>query len=220
IDQKGVIIGHNNPSLIGKRITDEYTQNFLENLNEPTYRKIPTSSGIKVYDFVMPITESDIYTTERYSNPTEARQRMQEGRNLGLLRIGISFEKMENSIQKTYADVGKITIAICIVAIILSFLYGKMVSKPLIEMTRIANRLATGYLDERVNIYGTDEISVLANNFNTMAQSLQESRSNLWKLNKDLEFMVEERTQELLTAYAELKELDKLKSSFLSTVSH
>lgn len=220
IDQKGVIIGHNNPSLIGKRITDEYTQNFLENLNEPTYRKIPTSSGIKVYDFVMPITESDIYTTERYSNPIEARQRMQEGRNLGLLRIGISFEKMETSIQKTYSDVVKITLAICLVAIILAFLYGKVVSKPLIEMTRIANRLATGYLDERVNIQGTDEISVLANNFNTMAQSLQESRSNLWKLNKDLEFMVEERTQELLTAYAELQELDKLKTSFLSTVSH
>ena len=53
-----------------------------------------------------------------------------------------------------------------------------------------------------------------------MATSLQESRSNLWKLNKELEYIVEERTTELRTAYQELQQIDKLKSTFLSTVSH
>ena len=87
-------------------------------------------------------------------------------------------------------------------------------------MTRIASRLASGYLDERVKIQSNDEIGLLADNFNSMATSLQESRSNLWKLNKELEYIVEERTTELRTAYQELQQIDKLKSTFLSTVSH
>ena len=220
VNERAVILGHNNPSKVGQIVDDEYTQNFLESLDRKTVRKITIPTGEVVYDFVMPILDTDIYTDDRYADPIEARSRIMVPKNLGLIRIGISFRKMEESIKETYYGVLYISFFIAIFTILLAFWYGKILVKPLTEMTRIASRLASGYLDERVKIQSNDEIGLLADNFNSMATSLQESRSNLWKLNKELEYIVEERTTELRTAYQELQQIDKLKSTFLSTVSH
>jgi signal transduction histidine kinase/CheY-like chemotaxis protein len=220
INEKGIVIGHNNPTLVGTQVQDEYTQTLLETLEKPTMRKITIPTGEPVYDFVTPILDSDVYTSDRYANLWEVRQRLPDTKNLGIIRIGLSFQKMEESLKQTYRWVFYISLGIALFTIILSFIYGKVVIKPLTEMTRIASRLASGYLDERVEIVGNDEISLLASNFNTMAKSLQESSSNLWKLNKDLEYKVEERTAELKKAYEDLQQIDQLKSAFLSTVSH
>jgi signal transduction histidine kinase/CheY-like chemotaxis protein len=220
INEKGDIIGHNNPSLIGRTVTDDYNRSLLETLDKQTVRKVTIPTGETVYDFIMPILDRDIYTSDRYSNLWEVRQRLPDTKNLGIIRIGISFRKMEESLKETYYGVMYISIGIALISIIMSFWYGMMLIKPLTEMTRTANRIAAGYLDERVEITGSDEISILASNFNTMAKSLQESSSNLWKLNKDLEFKVEERTKELKQAYEDLQQIDQLKSNFLSAVSH
>jgi len=220
INERSLYIGHSNPQLVGRAVEDTYEKTLLETTDHATVSRITIPSGETVYDFILPVLESDIYTEDRYSNPTEARKRLPERKNLGIIRIGISFKKMEDSMRKTYDSVIYISIVIALVSIFLAFWYGKILIKPLTEMTRTANRLASGYLDERVEITGNDEISVLADNFNTMAKSLQESRSNLWKLNKDLEYIVEERTAEVKKAYEELQQIDELKSTFLSTVSH
>lgn len=220
VNERAIILGHNNPSKVGQLVEDDYTRNFLESLDRKTVRKITIPTGEMVYDFVMPIMDSDIYNDDRYANPIEARRRMSAQKNLGLIRIGISFRKMEESIKKTYYGVLYISIFIALLSILLAFWYGKILVKPLTAMTHIASRLASGYLDERVKIHSNDEIGLLADNFNSMAISLQESRSNLWKLNKELEYIVEERTAELRTAYRELQQIDQLKSTFLSTVSH
>lgn len=220
VNEKGIVLGHNNPSMVGRTIEDEYSWSLLETLNRKTMRRVTIPTGEVVYDFVMPILDKDIYTADRYADPALARSRIPEGKNLGLIRIGISFRKMEDSISDTYRLVTLISLIIAIGTILLSFWYGKVLIRPLTEMTRIAGRLASGYLDERVDIQSNDEIGVLADNFNTMAKSLQESRSNLWKLNKELEYIVEERTGELRKAYQELQQIDQLKSTFLSTVSH
>jgi len=220
VDEQGQTLAHSNPTMIGRVVDDEYTQNLLETLSETKVRRFTISTGETIYDFVTPILDSDIYTEDRYADPYEARLRLPNKKNLGVIRIGLSFQKMEESMAKTYRGVTFISLGIAIGSILLALWYGKILIKPLSEMTRIANRLASGYLDERVELTSRDEIGLLAQNFNTMAQSLQESRSNLWKLNKELEYIVEERTADLKKAYQDLQQIDQLKSSFLSTVSH
>ncbi len=220
MNEQGRYIGNSNSAMVGRMTDDPYEENLLQTVDRLTVGKTIISSGETVYDFILPILESDIYTEDRYSDPSSVRRRQQDRKNLGIIRIGISFRKMEGSLQKTRDSVLYISLIIAGISILLAFWYGKVLIKPLSEMTRTANRLASGYLDERVEIQGSDEIAVLAQNFNTMAKSLQESRSNLWKLNKDLEYMVEERTGELKRAYEELQQIDELKSTFLSTVSH
>jgi len=53
-----------------------------------------------------------------------------------------------------------------------------------------------------------------------IARSLESALQDLRILNIDLEMRVQERTRELSIAYAKLKELDRLKSRFVSMVSH
>lgn len=76
------------------------------------------------------------------------------------------------------------------------------VLKPLRRVVSVIGDIASGDLDQRVHIDSRDEVGYLANSFNTMTQSLQESQNNLRQVN--------------LT----LLEANRLKSEFLSVMSH
>lgn len=76
------------------------------------------------------------------------------------------------------------------------------VLKPLRQVVSVIGDIAGGDLDQRVYIDSQDEVGYLADSFNTMTQSLQESQNNLRQVN--------------LT----LLEANRLKSEFLSVMSH
>ncbi|MDO5672185.1 MAG: MtrAB system histidine kinase MtrB [Actinomycetaceae bacterium] len=69
------------------------------------------------------------------------------------------------------------------------------VLKPLRLTVRAAERLSSGDLDARVSVYGEDEMFVLGNSFNVMADSMQ-------------------------TQITQLEELSQLQQRFVSDVSH
>jgi signal transduction histidine kinase len=89
----------------------------------------------------------------------------------------------------------------------------RRVVRPLHTLQRGVERIGKGDLDFRLQIATGDEIQTLAEEFNKMAAALRDAYANL-------EDKVRERTQELMIANERLKELDKLKSLFLSNVSH
>ena len=112
--------------------------------------------------------------------------------------------------------------------------FGKRISDSIKEVTRGARRIAEGNLDHSIRVTTHDEIQTLGETFNAMTASLRESIAmrdqaarELELLNRTLEDRVQERTRKLETlnealnqANRELTELDRLKSHFLSTVSH
>ncbi len=51
--------------------------------------------------------------------------------------------------------------------------------KPIIRLTRVASAFSDGYWDQKIKIDSNDEIGILGDSFNTMAQQLQESITNL-----------------------------------------
>lgn len=89
----------------------------------------------------------------------------------------------------------------------------RRVVRPLHTLQRGVERIGKGDLDFRLQIATGDEIQTLAEEFNKMAAALRDAYANL-------EDKVRERTQELMIANERLKELDKMKSLFLSNVSH
>ena len=100
-----------------------------------------------------------------------------------------------------------------LLSIALIYLFVRNLTGPLQKLRDTALRVEGGDLDARCKLNRDDEIGVVATAFNDMVWRLQH---NIYHLDAK----VMERTAELEKAYQELKELDQLKSDFLSTVSH
>jgi two-component system sensor histidine kinase ChiS len=97
-----------------------------------------------------------------------------------------------------------------------------------------ADAIASGDFKKRIQIDTADEIGLLADRFNQMAQSLEDRDGDLRELHGNLENKVTERTMALEASYEQLKqaaleleranrelsELDRLKSDFISIASH
>ena len=111
-------------------------------------------------------------------------------------------------------------VAFLILAIATGILLARRRVRPIESIQAAAAKIGAGALDERIEIRSNDELGALADELNRMASQLQESYA-------DLERKVEERTQELASALAELDEktrelelASKHKSDFLANMSH
>ena len=84
-----------------------------------------------------------------------------------------------SSIQKIYSIIW-ISVGICVIvlSLILYYLCRKIIIKPLETINNAARKLANGDIGNRVEIINNDEIGELAESFNTMAISLEESELN------------------------------------------
>lgn len=98
-------------------------------------------------------------------------------------------------------------------ALMASFFVARRVVRPLQALRKGVERIGGGDMSQRLSLKTGDEIEVLAEEFNKMAESLREAYAGL-------EQKVAERTRELAVANERLKELDRLKSDFVSNVSH
>jgi len=97
--------------------------------------------------------------------------------------------------------------------IALAYMIARTVARPLKDLQDGVKAIAAGDLSTRVTISDGVEVTELANEFNSMAGRLKDLYDNL-------EAMVQERTVELQEANDRLKELDDLKSEFVSMASH
>jgi len=98
-------------------------------------------------------------------------------------------------------------------ALLAALFVARRVVRPLETLRKGVERIGGGDMSLRLDVKTGDEIEVLAEEFNRMTENLREVYTGL-------EQKVAERTQELEVANERLKELDRLKSDFVSNVSH
>jgi signal transduction histidine kinase len=98
-------------------------------------------------------------------------------------------------------------------ALLASLFVARRVVRPLEALRSGVERIGGGDMNSRLDLKTGDEIEVLAEEFNKMTDNLREAYSGLEK-------KVEDRTRELALANERLKELDRMKSDFVSNVSH
>ena len=82
-------------------------------------------------------------------------------------------------------------------AVVLVWLTTRSVIAPVQNLTRAAQRIASGDLESPVHIRQGDEIGLLAQSFDEMRARLQSSIAEIQALNRDLDQRVQERTREL-----------------------
>lgn len=123
----------------------------------------------------------------------------------------------------------------------ISILLATGISTPLVRMLKTIREVEKGNLRARTNLISNDEIGVLSHSFDDMTLNLEKSRGELEDLNRNLESRVIEKTENLTRAYErlqqsnqnlaianrelgtaniKLRELDRIKSNFISVVSH
>ena len=88
------------------------------------------------------------------------------------------------------------------VAIAIGILTSRSITRPILQLNQASFAIASGQLDQNVEVKGINELEKLANSFNSMAGQLQQSFEKLEQQNE------------------ELKRLDKLKNEFLANTSH
>jgi two-component system sensor histidine kinase ChiS len=135
---------------------------------------------------------------------------LKEKRGLDLLIVVVvpeaDFMEQINANNRT-------TILLCLTALVIATMVGIATSiyivQPILRLKDAATALSQGKFDQTVNLERSDELGVLAQAFNNMANQLQESFTTL-----------ETKHDELQRLNQQLQRLDKLKDEFLANTSH
>lgn len=151
------------------------------------------------------------------------------GNAIGALYVGLLERPFTDlKIRTAWILLGFLALG-CGLGYLLARLISKRLSRPLLELDAMAERVASGEREVALENPSRDEIGHLSRTFNRMAAALGEREDELNRLNRQLEAKVAERTElleqqslELIQAQEELRQSEKLAAigSLAAGVAH
>ena len=189
---------------------------------EKGYRAFVNEKGIHYMEGCLPLSlESDPLFEHEEKPFASSSQRV------GWIQVGFNTEWMAKQWTEFRWTLLLLCAALCTLFAGCALILVRRIVSPIRSLVQATRELGDGSLDSRVSIRSRDEVGELADSFNLMASRLQVAQEKIREHNRELETKVEERTAELQAAkenlenaLRDLKELDRMKDSFLSSVSH
>ncbi len=206
LDLNGRALMHSRVQLTNTILRDPLSASAL-GVTEPQVRETQSETGEALLDFVAPV----LVLNERR----------------GVARLGISLEEELRLLRRTRNAILGLGFVTLIGGLCWVRFHVRRFARPIRALAQGADAIASGDLQRRVRIERQDELGHLASAFNTMADSLHQRYEEITQLNLSLEAKVIARTRDLSEANKQLeasqeklRELDRLKSDFVSNVSH
>ncbi len=132
---------------------------------------------------------------------------------LGVLDIIYPLDDIESTLRSnTYTVFGLSFGFILLAGLLVGYLIHRVIYLPLNDLSKGAERLANGDLENTIPVRSADEFGALADSFNSMTRALRKSRVELEDWGRTLEEKVEEATRALHKAQAESARSEKLAS--------
>lgn len=179
IDPRGKVVMHSDLTEVGKTYRDSLNIAAVNSKEPGCTHTYLSKKEESLCDIFAPIQVSDI--------------------RLGTVRLGYSYTPVEKEIAKAQEQIILIGLVTIVIGGIVAYFLATFISSPIIRITDATEKVADGNLDTPLTIKRNDEIGILANSFNKMAQDLGRHR-------KHLEELVEGRTAELETANEQLQD--------------
>ncbi|MBU3015315.1 HAMP domain-containing protein [Poseidonibacter lekithochrous] len=138
----------------------------------------------------------------------------------GWLHFELSLNEYNQRLNNMYNQFFILATIMMFILLIISYFIAKMISRPIVKLEEISEKIYNGDLSKRVEIETSDEIGKLSLTFNKMIDSLEKSQDQLKESHNKLEVRVRERTDELEKKSKQLKELnDNLENIVLEEIS-
>ena len=134
-------------------------------------------------------------------------------RVLGVLDVVVSLDKMHSLLDAYRNRSAALTLLlIALTSLSLTLFTQKLVNRPVRNLLEHTQMLSRGELDGLVSSLANDELGELADSFNAMTLNLRKAREEQEGWGRNLEQLVQQRTQELTQMQAQLIRSEKLAS--------
>ncbi len=180
-------------------------------------RYFNSTKGYRVIGIITPIkNEARCSSAECHAHPETQTV-------LGVLDVMIPLKEIDENIASFhFIQYSGGIILIIVVTVFTGLFVWRVVTIPVHKLTEGTEQITQGNLSHRIVIGTKDEIGLLTKSFNTMTTELHQTQKELTLLNQTLEKRVEEKTEELKLAQANMIQVEKMVSlgTLAATVAH
>ncbi|MFZ6006390.1 MAG: HAMP domain-containing protein [Nitrospirota bacterium] len=141
-----------------------------------------------------------------------------EGKVAGFLYIEFNADFLLTVLAKGRNFFIYMTGILILIFVSIGVVISKRLISPLIDITEASKRVAEGDLSVSVPVKARDERGILSENFNLMVNRLKEAQAEITNYARNLEHVVELRTERLNSALKELREGKEFIERIFSTV--
>ncbi len=173
----------------------------------PAWSIEKNAGGYRELNIVQPINnEASCYTASCHVHAKGKRM-------LGFVESDFSLALLDKTIkQQSVAIAAFVLTFLGVISVVLCSILWKLVSTPVTMLVDGMQRVAAGNLDYKVTINTKDEMGELAQSFNAMTGQLSRAKGELVAWGTMLEKRVEEKTEMIKNAQAQLIQSEKLAS--------
>jgi two-component system, NtrC family, sensor kinase len=212
----GTIAHSNFPPEIGRRIDREAEHCSLCHEGEKVLNEIPNHKKWRIFDAAdkqQLLGNMEVIRNEPSCSSASCHQHPASQSVLGVVDITYSLGKINQTMKAHVVNMVVVSIGfILLISLSAGWLLHRMIYLPLGDLEKGAKRLSSGNFDRPIPVRGEDEFGSLARSSNSMMVALKKSRQELEEWVQTLEQKVDQRTQELRLAEAEVARGEKLAS--------